>query len=258
MVEGPTAKAYAIKISQEFKNEIVKDLFVKSSKRVYVWPSEFFGLKFLNADSYGKNIVMFFNGLAIRVHLMMFGAIHIYDIDGGLLKHERFVRLLINGNRRKLVVYNAPIVELDKTDRLLSKLKRELGPDPLSREWDKQRAIENLLRLKNEKVGVALLNQSVIAGIGNILRNEILFRAGINPERAVETLTKAEVEKIVKMCESLMEDFLKLKVEKKRIKPILFVYNNYSGTCKICGGKIKFYMQQPIKRKTFVCVKCQK
>jgi endonuclease-8 len=258
MVEGPTAKAYATKISQEFRGEIVKDVFVKSSKRVYVPLSELIGLKFLNADSYGKNIIIFFDGLAVRVHLMMFGAIHIYYTNESLLKPEKLVRLLIMGDRKKLVVYNAPIVEVDKADKLLNRLKKELGPDPLSKEWDRRKAIENILKLKNEKIGVALLNQSVIGGVGNILRNEILFRAGVNPERFIKNLTEAEVERIVKECENLMQKFLELKIEKKGIKPILFVYNNYGGTCKVCGGKIKFYMQQPINRKTFVCVNCQR
>jgi endonuclease-8 len=256
MVEGPTAKVYAIKINEEFRNETVKDVFVRSLKRVYVQPSQFIGLKFSRADSYGKNIILFLEGLAARLHLMMFGSIHVYRLDEKLLKPGKFVRLLILGEKKKLVVYNAPIVELDKTENILDRLKKELGPDPLSDEWNREKAINNILKFKNEKIGVVLLNQSVIAGIGNILRNEILFRARVDPERLVKTLTQAEIEKIVKESEDLMQKFLKLKIEKKRIKPLLLVYNNY-GRCKVCGSKIKFYMQEPINRKTFVCVNCQ-
>jgi endonuclease-8 len=256
MVEGPTAKAYAIKINQEFKDEIVKDVFVKTLKRVYIQPSKLIGLKFSKADSYGKNIILFFDNLAIRLHLMMFGAIHIYNLNGNLLKPEKFVRLLIIGGSKKLVVYNAPIVEIDETDKILDRLKKELGPDPLSKEWKREKAIENILKFRNEKIGIVLLNQSVIAGIGNILRNEILFRARINPERVVASLSEMEIEKIANESEKLMQEFLKFKIEKKSIKPLLFVYNNY-GKCRICGEKIKFYMQQPISRKTFVCLNCQ-
>jgi endonuclease-8 len=256
MVEGPTAKAYAIKINQEFKDEIVKDVFVKTLKRVYIRPSKLIGLKFSKADSYGKNIILFFDNLAIRLHLMMFGAIHIYNLNENLLKPEKLVRLLIIGKNKKLVVYNALIVEIDEADKILDRLKKELGPDPLSKEWKKEKAIENILKFRNEKTGVVLLNQSVIAGIGNILRNEILFRARINPERVVGSLSEMEIEKIANECEKLMQEFLKFKIEKKSIKPLLFVYNNY-GRCGICGGKIKFYMQQPINRKTFVCLNCQ-
>jgi formamidopyrimidine-DNA glycosylase len=113
MVEGPTAKAYAIKISREFSGEIVKDVVVKTFKRIHIPLTELFGKGFVNADSLGKNILLFFDGLAVRVHLMMYGAIHIYNIDEDLLKPERLVRLLVKGCERKLVVYNAPIIEID-------------------------------------------------------------------------------------------------------------------------------------------------
>jgi hypothetical protein len=78
---------------------------------------------------------------------MMFGAIHIYRIDEGLLKPERLVRLLIKGCRRKLVVYNAPIAELDVAERLLSRVKSGLGPDPLSRDWSRQKQLKIFLGL---------------------------------------------------------------------------------------------------------------
>ncbi|MBC7113654.1 MAG: hypothetical protein H5T34_06570 [Candidatus Methanomethyliales bacterium] len=258
MVEGPTAKAHAIRISKEFNGETVNDLFIKSLKRVHVPLKEFVGKQFVNTDSLGKNILLFFNGLAIRVHLMMFGTIHVYGIEEGLLKPERLVRLLIKGDGKKLVVYNAPIVEADWAHIILNRLKGELGPDPLSKDWNREKAIENLKMFGNEKIGVVLINQSVIAGIGNILRNEILFRAGINPERTVQSLSEEEIAKLIGECETLTQQFLKLKIEEKRIKPLLQVYNNYRGTCKICGGKIRFYMQQPINRKTFVCINCQR
>jgi len=98
---------------------------------------------------------------------------------------------------------------------------------------------------------------TVKCALGNILRNEILFGARINPERTVQSLSEGEIAKLMGECETLTQQFLKLKVEKKRLKPLLQVYNNYRGTCKICGGKIKFYMQRPHKRKTFVCINCQ-
>lgn len=257
MVEGPTAKAYTIRINQEFRDEIVNKIFVKS-KKVFIPLDTIIKKKFLNSDSIGKNILFFFNDIAIRIHLMMYGAIHIYEINEPLLKPERQVRILIEGEKKKLVVYNAPIVEIDRKDRILEKLRNELGPDPLSKEWNKEKAIQNILKFKDEKIGIVLLNQSVIAGIGNILRNEILFRAGISPERKIKDLNIEEIKRIVNNCEEISKEFLRLKVERKRIGPILYVYNRYRGKCKICGNELKFYLQEPIKRKTFVCPKCQK
>jgi len=257
VVEGPTAKSYALRIKGEFKDEIVRDVFTRS-KKVFIPIDELIQKKFLGSDSLGKNIILFFDGIAIRIHLMMFGAIHIYRVDEPLLKPQERVRLLIKGNSKKLVVYNAPIVEIDLKDKILNKLKGELGPDPLSDEWNREKAIENLRKFPQERIGIVLLNQSVIAGIGNILRNEILFRAGIHPERVVRSLSNEEIERILEITEDLMRKFLELKLEKRRIRDLLFVYNKYRSFCRNCGNPIKFYMQKPINRKTFVCENCQK
>ncbi|MEM2440681.1 MAG: hypothetical protein QW493_05665 [Candidatus Bathyarchaeia archaeon] len=258
MVEGPTAKAYAIKITDNFQNEVVKEIFIKS-KKVFISTEKLFGKRFIGADSLGKNILLFFeDNTTIRLHLMMFGAIHIYEIHEPLLKPQKRVRLMVTGRRRKLVVYNAPIVEIDYKDRILQKLERELGPDPLSSGWDKAKAIKNLISFPEQKIGVALLNQSVIAGVGNILRNEILFRAEVHPERIIANLSLQEIEKIVNIAEQLSKEFLKCKLQGKGIKELLFVYNKFSGFCKVCWHPIKFYIQKPINRKTFVCENCQK
>ncbi|MBS7636767.1 hypothetical protein KEJ37_05475 [Candidatus Bathyarchaeota archaeon] len=257
MVEGPTAKAYAIRITNEFRNEIVRNISIKS-KKVLVPKEEIIGKRFHGSNSFGKNILLFFDNKAIRIHLMMFGAIHIYGINDPLLKPKERVRLMVAGDRKKLVVYNAPIVELDEKSKILGRLRRELGPDPLSNEWDGSKAFENIVKFSDEKIGTVLLNQSVIAGIGNILRNEILFRAGINPERKIRDLSAEEIKRIVDFARKLSDQFLDRKLHGKQIKDLLYVYNRFSGFCTVCAHPIKFYMQKPINRKTFVCENCQK
>ena len=257
MVEGPTAKAYALKIEKVFKDEVVNEVFVRS-KRVFIPQDEVLGRKLKRVETFGKNIVLIFNDIAIRLHLLMFGSIHIYDLNENLLKPWQRVRLLMKGEDKKLAVYNAPIVEIDRTEKIFKKLKNQLGPDPLREEWNREEAVKRIEAYKEQKIGVVMLNQSVIAGVGNILRNEILFRAKINPERLVKNLKKEEIESIVENAEKLSVKFLKFKLEKRRLKPILMVYNRYRKPCMICGSPIKFYMQEPIKRKTFVCEKCQK
>lgn len=257
VVEGPTAKSYALRIRDEFGGEVVREVFAKS-KKVFIPLDELIKKRFLGSDSLGKNIILFFDGIAIRLHLMMFGAIHIYKSNEELEKPIERVRLMIKGEERRLIVYNAPIVEIDRRENIMARLKAELGPDPLSEDWDMRRAIENLKRLQDKKIGVLLLDQSAIAGIGNILRNEILFRARIHPERLVKDLSDDEIERIVDVSEELMRKFLELKLEKRNIKDLLFVYNKYRGLCRNCGNPIRYYRQEPINRKTFVCENCQR
>ena len=121
MVEGPTAKAYALKIEKVFKDEVVNEVFVRS-KRVFIPQDEVLGRKLKRVETFGKNIVLIFNDIAIRLHLLMFGSIHIYDLNESLLKPWQRVRLLMKGEDKKLAVYNAPIVEIDRTEKIFKKL----------------------------------------------------------------------------------------------------------------------------------------
>jgi len=235
----------------------VREVFTKS-RRAYVPIEELKERRIEEADAIGKNILIFVDKFAIRVHLMLFGAIHIYKVGDPLLKPEERVKLKIVGNEKKLVVYNAPIVEVDFADKLVRRLKESLGPDPLREDWSRDEAIERLRGMKGRKIGEVLLDQSVIAVIGNSLRNEILFRAGVHPERRVDRLSEEEIERIVDIAKELCEDFLELKLKREGLKPILYVYNRYSKPCRICGNPIRFYIQEEVKRKTFVCERCQK
>jgi len=257
MVEGPTAKAYAYKIRNNFVGETVKDIYFRS-KKIYISKDKIINRKIKDSDSIGKNILIYINGYMIRIHLMLYGSIHIYNLYENLLKPFDRVRLMITGYKRKLVVYNAPIVELDEADRLLKRLNSFLGPDPLRNDWDEDKAIKRIRTYEDKKIGVVLLDQNVISGIGNILRNEILFRARVHPERFIYNLSDEEIRNIVRIAKELSEEFLKIKLRKGRIKPLLYVYNRFNKKCRICGKPIKFYIQNEIKRKTFVCENCQK
>ncbi|MEM1856140.1 MAG: hypothetical protein QXG70_04135 [Candidatus Methanomethylicaceae archaeon] len=256
MVEGPTARAYTININNNFKDESICDFFTRS-KKIFINSNRLIGKHFSKSTSIGKNIILFFEDIAIRIHLMMFGSIKIYEKNSTFSKPIERIRLLIIGNNKKLVVYNAPIIEINEKDVIINTLNNSLGPDPLSEQWNEEIALNNLLKFSNEKIGVILLNQSIIAGIGNILRNEILFRAKINPERKIFEISNNELRNIIKICYELSHKFLELKLKNNSIKEILMVYNRFNQPCKICGSRIRFYIQQPIKRKTFICEKCQ-
>ncbi len=256
MVEGPTAKAYAVRIENRLKGEVIRRLYAKS-RRLHVSPSLAIGKMVTGAESLGKNIVVRLEELAIRLHLMMYGSIHLYELGEPLLKPEAMVRLILEGEGCKLVAYNAPIVELDLYERLMTRLKAGLGPDPLRPDWDFEKALRRLRGFKG-KVGVALLDQQVIAGLGNILRNEILFRAEVHPERQVRSLSLDEVCRLIEEAKRLSEEFLARKLRGERIAPLLKVYNRQRQPCPRCGYPIKLYFQEPIKRKTFVCERCQR
>jgi len=257
MVEGPTAKLYSIMINKALLNGVIEDIYVKS-RRVYIDPKKLLGHRLMLSDTYGKNILLRIDGYGIRIHLMLYGSIHIYEADEELKKPFNRVRLLIKFSDRRLVVYNAPIVEINYFRNILDSLKSNLGLDPLRREWNKDEVLKYLLKNGDKKIGVALLDQRIVAGIGNILRNEILFRAKIHSERFIKDLSTEELNWLIRISRELSREFLRIKLKKRRLRDLLYVYNRAGKNCKICGSKIKFYMQDEINRKTFVCEYCQR
>lgn len=251
MTEGPTARLRAIQIEKEFKGKLLKNIFVRS-KKLHVKPELLIGKKLQKATSYGKNILLYFNGYMIRIHLMMYGSIR---FENAYSKPFKQVRLVLFFPSKKLVIYNAPIIEIDEVKSLENRLFNEYGIDPLTN-WNKEKLISLILKEKERKIGDLLLDQRIFNGIGNILRNEILFRAGISPERKVKDLKIKEIENIAIYARKLCKEFLKSKLRGKGIKNLLFVYNK--KFCIRCGSNLIFYRQKENKRKTFYCPNCQK
>jgi len=256
MVEGPSAKAYAFKIESEFRGERVTKLLAKSRKH-QVPIGLVLGRRVDGAESFGKNIVVRLEDLGLRLHLMMYGRLYVQPLDAPLLKPESRLRLLLETSTKRLTVFNAPVVELSYYDELRSRLLRTLGPDPLRPEWAPLEAARRLLS-REGKVGVVLLDQGVMAGVGNIIRNEVLFRAGIHPERLVSALSLKEALDLAHEVEALSWEFYKRKLRGIRVGELFKVYNKAGRPCPNCGVKIKMYVQQPIGRKTFVCEACQR
>ncbi|XRB19699.1 endonuclease 8 [Pseudoscourfieldia marina] len=123
----------------------------------------------------------------------------------------------------------------------------ELGPDPLREDADANRFFDKLesSRFKAKPVGLALMDQNTVAGIGNIYRAEILFRAGIHPEEPCGNLTREQLQTIwnesVVCLKRGFETGSILTVDPKEGLPEpwtrRYIYNHKS--CGRCGGAVK-------------------
>ena len=250
MTEGPTARLRAIQIKDRFLDERLEDLRVKS-KRVFVNPEDLIGKKLEDAYTYGKNILLDFSPYGIRIHLMMYGSIR---FEKEFSKPENRIRLILDFESGRMVVYNAPIVEVNFLENIEDRLSKELGIDPF-RNWDEEKLFNILIKNRDRVIGEVLLDQSVFAGVGNILRNEILFRSGIRPDRRISDIPEKKFKLLIRITKRLCEEFLDSKLKGRGIKSLLMVYN--SRYCRRCGGKISYYRDEFTGRKTFFCPNCQ-
>jgi endonuclease-8 len=128
----------------------------------------------------------------------------------------------------------------------------QLGPDPLGGSFDTAEAAARLRQQgAGREIGDALLDQRIIAGIGNAIRNEALFRAGLSPLHKVEDLSAEQLERIVLENERVMQ----ISMAKGR-RPRSIYRANRRG-CPACGGQIKVQGQGDANRMAYWCPACQ-
>lgn len=143
---------------------------------------------------------------------------------------------------------------------------KNLGPEPLSPEFTLDK-FKQRLKDKKGKIKPLLMNQNVIAGIGNIYSQESLHRAGVHPERNVSKLTDREIEAIyrsllevlqeaIKYRGSSVDAYLDLDGKEGKYVPHLRVYGREGKSCLRCGSPIK--KKKIAGRGTYFCSKCQK
>jgi len=250
MTEGPTARLRAIQISERFLGRRLNGVKIRS-RRVYIGSENLIGKRLKNTSTYGKNILLNFEPYGIRIHLMMYGSIR---FEEEFSKPESRIRLILDFESGRMVVYNAPIVEVDFLEKIEERLSKELGIDPF-RNWDEEKLFSMLIENGDRVIGEVLLDQSVFAGIGNILRNEILFRSGIRPDRRISEIPEEKLKLLIRITKRLSKDFLDSKLRGRGIKSLLMVYN--SKYCKRCSAKINFCRDEFTGRKTFFCPNCQ-
>ena len=203
------------------------------------------------AEARGKHLLAHFSeGLAVHSHLGMNGRWRI-AADGRRPFGKPW--LLLSSGRGVAAQTGGQILRVVPETRLRNdpSLAR-LGPDPLGRGFDLA-ATARRLRSGGAglAIGEALLEQSLVAGIGNAIRNGALWRAGVSPWRRVEELELDELERVLHECRRIME----VAVERGR-RPGS-IYRAERRGCPRCGGPVAVRGQGDANRTAYWCPRCQ-
>lgn len=214
--------------------------------------------------AHGKNnIISFDNGLALRVHLRMYGLWFVYPPGAPWQVPERNVRLVLEVDDAVVVNTLAPVVELLE-ERALADYRplTYLGPDLLDDEFDAEEAFRRLREPARSglTIGDAIMDQAAMAGVGNIWKHETLFRCGINPWTPVSALTDDQLRALIaKARELLRASAGEPDAEgRKQRRPEMYVYMRYGQPCRRCGTRIRSAPQGIDIRRTAFCPTCQK
>lgn len=256
MTEGPRAHALAYILNNHVAGKTLLRANIRSRK-LRIPLEDIIGMKLTRAEAYGKNIVLIFGEYAMRIHTLIYGIVRLYKHGETIEKPEKMIRLKLDFEDYSLIGFNTPIIELDHADKIIKNLEKTLGPDPLRPEWNHEIVFKKIRDKKDEKIGLVLIDQGIIAGVGNILRNEALYRARINPERIVREISDEKLNELINIIEDLSKTFYNKLIKGENPRELYLVYNKYRGKCVYCGSPLKYYRQQPRGRKTFTCPNCQ-
>jgi endonuclease-8 len=278
MSEGPEVKRTAARLHEALAGETIRDVEAHHKKLV-AWleqePEAIVGRKIIKVYALGKHILFELdNGSHLHNHLLMFGSWRIY---GRRAKFERDPRImeLFYTDKHRAVLRGGSVFELLPAGTLEKHPSiKKLGPDVLGETFDEKQALKNLRKHPHEEIGVALLDQEILAGIGNYLKSEILFLAHTNPCTRIAELSDKQLCEIFgiarEVCHFSFENSsytvppeIRARVEEQGMSPRTvgrkhYVFRRTNKPCWMCGTPIRQFRQGAGKgRITYVCPTCQ-
>lgn len=219
------------------------------------------GATITSVEAVGKNLLIRFdNGLELRTHLRMTGSWHRYRPGEPWRRPAARARLVIEVPGAVAVCFDAPVIELFETraEAIHPTLAR-LGPDLLDDDWGPAHAEEAHRRLRDPAramltISEALLDQRALAGIGNIWRNETLFRERVDPWASVADLDEATTDRLI----ATARDLLRRSAGITPGRAPMWVYRRAGRPCRRCGTLVRSAAQDTrIQRTTYWCPTCQ-
>ena len=230
------------------------------------------GRKVEGVESAGKHLLMrFSDGLVLRTHMRMNGSWHIYRAGERWRRPRRDMRVVVATSEFEAVGFNIPVAEfIREGDLHRNEALRRVGPDLLSESFDAAGAVVRLRARPDGEIADALLDQRVMAGIGNVYKSETLFACRVNPFARTGTLEDAELLRLVETARKFLQlnvtgslpsmttyTGLRRTTGRDDPKQRLWVYGRARLPCRRCGTAIRVRKQGQDARLTYWCPRCQ-
>jgi endonuclease VIII len=229
------------------------------------------GRRIESVTARGKHLLIAFSGdLVLHTHMRMNGSWHLYRPDDRWKRPAHEMRVLVATEAAVAVGFNVPVAELLSTrDLARHRELQALGPDLLGAAFDRQEAASRLRARGRESIADALLNQRVVAGIGNVFKSEILFLAAIDPFTPVANLDDRAIDRILDIARTQLR--ANVAPRERTLAPTrgrrttgslhpskgLWVYGRGGQPCRKCGTPIASTQTGTDARLTYWCPRCQ-
>jgi endonuclease-8 len=202
------------------------------------------GRRLEDVEAVGKNLVLRFEGgLVLRSHLRMSGRWRVRDRGA---THRGRPWLVLRGGTREAVLWGGSVLELN------ARAVRQLGPDILGDPPDFDRMLSGFRRADPRRaIGDALLDQRLVAGIGNVWKAESLWRAEVSPWRPLGVVTDEELRRVLAEAARLMRRSVETGREERAM------YRAAGRPCPRCRTSIESWGQGDDNRTAYWCPHCQ-
>ncbi|MFN1215938.1 DNA-formamidopyrimidine glycosylase family protein [Chryseobacterium kwangjuense] len=242
MPEGPS-----ILLMKESLQPFVGKTVTEASGNAQFDKEPLIGQTLQEIRTFGKQTYLVFDNTAVRIHLLMFGS---YGIDEQT-KPDKSLRLSLHFKTGSIYFYTCSVKPADL--EFLSTIDWEA--DIMSDAWNPGKAEKKLKARPEMMVCDALMDQDIFSGVGNIIKNEVLFRIGVQPESLIGHLPSKKLKELIAEARNYSFDFLEWKRE--------FVLKKHwlahtKTICPKCGRKLIKKQTGRGKRRSFYCEKDQK
>jgi endonuclease-8 len=211
------------------------------------------GHRLERTETRGKHLLLHFSqDLVLHAHMGMGGGWYVYRSGQRWRRSRRSAWLVMDLRGLEVVEFGGPTLRLVRPVELAhdTRLAR-LGPDILGGPEAVARAAANVAGAGPVELGEALLNQRLVAGIGNIFKSESCFEAGLNPWRTAASFDREQIDLVMEVAARQMQRGVETGRRPGRI------YRKSGEPCPGCGGRIRSRGQGDDNRTTYWCPACQ-
>jgi endonuclease VIII len=264
VAEGPAVVRWSLALRPLIGEPL---LAVGAPRRWHDRAAAILGATVTDVETRGKHLLLHLsNGGAIHGHAMQYGSWQVGEPGMSLRKVERYIRLRLRTARHEAVYYHGPVMEILTADELATHgALLALGPDLMRHDFDPGEAARRIASAGNRPIGDAVLDQRLVAGIGNIFKSEGLFLARIDPRRPARTVSRRALGSLWAELIPLMHASADHIGPTTTLPPDLlspterhWVYRRRGHPCRRCGTPIAMERQGELRRATYYCPRCQR
>lgn len=216
------------------------------------------GTEISAVDAEGKHLrIRFADGTALRTHLRMSGSWHLYRPGERWQKPAHLARAVVEVDDWVAVCFSAPIVAFERDGAATAHLGPDLTHGVTDAQLDEIVARMDALLPGTTPIGVALLDQRIAAGVGNVFKSEVLFLRGVDPFAPLSSLDDATKRRLMATASSLLRTNALNAGPRVTYAGGHAVYGREGQPCKRCGTVVRRQRQGEQGRSTYWCPSCQ-